>query len=193
MNNPRKSACPASYARGKEAILGCSELVAMRDRIEQLLADKVSSADVNFERQEYRKALISMRIHDCIHRDMAHCLLVSESDLQCCYECMTWCPKTKWRHHCGYHLQQWRDSHYEVILYHYAVIHPGYCPCCLWNQEIPADARLKYWLCSAGLKKHVEEEHIEKVEWQQLDSSVAAQNHLYQSVTSATIYTTCMV
>jgi len=96
----------------------------------------------------------SPHIHECVRRDMAQRLLVSESDLQYCYECMTWCPKT-----------EWRDRHCEVILYRYTVIRPGYCPCCLWNQEIPPDDRVKYWLRSAGLRKHIQEEHIEKVEW----------------------------
>lgn len=78
---------------------------------------------------------------------------------------MTWHPKTKWRNHCNCHLQSWSDCHCEVIIYCHTVIHPGYCPCCLWNQELPADDRLKYWLYSADLRNHVEEDHIGKVEW----------------------------
>lgn len=54
-------------AEQKEAILERPELVARRDRIEQLLADKASSADVDYERQEYRKALISIRLSE-LHR-----------------------------------------------------------------------------------------------------------------------------
>ncbi|ODM19363.1 hypothetical protein SI65_05981 [Aspergillus cristatus] len=48
----------------KEAILGRPELVAMQEHIEQLLADKASSVDVDFERQEYRKALISIQLSE---------------------------------------------------------------------------------------------------------------------------------
>lgn len=107
----------------------------------------------------------SSHIHDCIRRDVAHRLLVSESDLQYCYECMTWRLKTEWRDHCDYHLKSWSDRHCEVIVYRYTVIRPGYCPCCLWNQGLPADDRLKYWLYSADMRRHVEEKHIEKVEW----------------------------
>lgn len=107
----------------------------------------------------------SPHIHDCVRRDIAQRLLVRKSDLQYCYECMTWCPKTEWRDHCNCHLQSWSDRHCEVIVYRHTVIRPGYCPCCLWNQELPADERLKYWLYSADLRNHVEENHIGKVEW----------------------------
>ncbi|KAL5334212.1 hypothetical protein BJX70DRAFT_391599 [Aspergillus crustosus] len=48
----------------QEAILGCPKLVTMQDRIEQLLADKASSAVINFERQEYRKALITQWVRE---------------------------------------------------------------------------------------------------------------------------------
>lgn len=54
----------------KEDILGRPELVAMRDHIEQLLADKASSVDVDFERQEYKKALISIQLSE-LHRYQA--------------------------------------------------------------------------------------------------------------------------
>ena len=54
-------------AEQKEAILECPELVARQDRIKQLLADKVSSADINYERQEYRKALISIWLSELHH------------------------------------------------------------------------------------------------------------------------------
>ena len=54
-------------AEQKEAILEHPELVTRQDRIEQLLADKASSADVDYERQEYRKALISIRLSE-LHR-----------------------------------------------------------------------------------------------------------------------------
>ena len=107
----------------------------------------------------------SPHIHDCVRRDIAQRLLVQKSDLQYCYECMTWCPKAEWRDHCNCHLQSWSDRHCEVIVYRHTVVHPGYCPCCLWNQELPADDRLKYWLYSADLRNHVEENHIGKVEW----------------------------
>ena len=51
-------------AEEKEAILECPELVARRDCIEQLLANKASSADIDYERREYRKAFISIRLSE---------------------------------------------------------------------------------------------------------------------------------
>ena len=125
------------------------------DRTLELIADNC--------RMEMRKR--SPHIHDCVRRDMAQRLRVSKSDLQYCYECMTWCLKTEWRDHCNYHLQSWNDRHCEVIVYRYTVIRPGYCPCFLWNQELPPDDRLKYWLYSADLRNHVEEKHIGNIEW----------------------------
>ena len=121
--------------------------------------------DLNTDNCRMEKMKRSLHIHDCVCRDMAQHMLVSKSDLQYCYECMTWFLKTEWHDHCNYHLQSWSDHHCEVIVYCHTVICPGYCPCCLWNQELPADDRLKYWLYSADLRKHVEEKHIGKVEW----------------------------
>ena len=51
-------------AEQKEAILEHPELVTRQDRIEQLLADKASSVDVNYERQEYRKSFISIQLSE---------------------------------------------------------------------------------------------------------------------------------
>lgn len=51
-------------AEQKEAILERPELVARRDRIEQLVADQASSADVDYERREYRKSFVSIRLSE---------------------------------------------------------------------------------------------------------------------------------
>jgi hypothetical protein len=118
--------------------------------------------------RRFKRSERSVHIHNCARRKMAGRLHVSESDLRYCYECMTWCPQSEWRGHCGYHLQSWADRHCEVVIYRYTVIRPGYCPCCLWNQGLPADERLKYWLRSANLRRHVEQ-HIEKAAWPTAD------------------------
>jgi hypothetical protein len=96
---------------------------------------------------------------------MAQRLEITEPELRYFYECMSWSQENEWRDHCDQHLQSWNGWHCEVVLYRHTVIRPGYCPCCLWNQGLPADKRLKYWLRTADLRKHIEEKHIEKVKW----------------------------
>ena len=51
-------------AKHKEAILEYPELVARQDRIEQLVADQASSADINYERQECRKSFVSIQLSE---------------------------------------------------------------------------------------------------------------------------------
>ncbi|PLB48229.1 hypothetical protein P170DRAFT_360496, partial [Aspergillus steynii IBT 23096] len=111
----------------------------------------------------------SAHIHDCTRGDIARRLHIGESDLRYCYECMTWCPQVEWRDHCSYHLQSWSDLHCEVVICRYTVIRPGYCPCCVWNQGLPADKRLKYWTSSANLRKHLEHRHIVEIKWPTID------------------------
>jgi hypothetical protein len=113
----------------------------------------------------FKRTERSSHIHNCILKQKARDLNIAEAELIYCYECMAWCFKREWRDHCEKHIQSWNDRHCEVIIYRYTVIRPGYCPCCLWNESLPADERLKPWLRSADLREHIEKCHIEKFDW----------------------------
>ncbi|OQE73307.1 hypothetical protein PENNAL_c0089G11954 [Penicillium nalgiovense] len=104
----------------------------------------------------------SAHIHNCIRREIALDLEVSESQLRFCYECMEWLKSSQWRAHCFSHLQSWESQHCEVIVYRHTVIRPGYCPFCLWDVKLdlePED-RLNQWSKSGNLKQHIEEKHM---------------------------------
>lgn len=117
------------------------------------------------ENYRFKRSKRSSHIHDCILEKNARYLNIAKSELIYCYECMAWCFKREWRDHCEKHIQSWNDRHCEVVIYRYTVICPGYCPCCLWNESLPADERLKPWLRSADLREHIEGCHIEKFDW----------------------------
>lgn len=78
---------------------------------------------------------------------------------------MEWFLSNQWRRHCDIHLQTWETQHCEVITYRHTVIRPGYCPFCLWNLDIPAEARLQYWLRSDNLREHIEGQHLNEEQW----------------------------
>ncbi|KAK1141018.1 hypothetical protein N8T08_009675 [Aspergillus melleus] len=107
----------------------------------------------------------SRHIHDCVRKATASRLGITDYQLRYCYECMSWFQENDWHHHSGQHLQSWDNLHCEVIIYRNTVIRPGYCPCCLWDQTLEPEERVKYWLHSAGLRGHIEKKHIQKMEW----------------------------
>ncbi|KAJ5268057.1 hypothetical protein N7524_006097 [Penicillium chrysogenum] len=110
-----------------------------------------------------RKCDRSAHIHGCIQREKAFGLQISESEIRFCYECMDWCLSSQWRDHCDTHLQSWKAQHCEVIIYRHTVIRPGYCPFCLWDPDLSAEKRLRYWLRSDNLREHIEGQHLAKI------------------------------
>lgn len=76
---------------------------------------------------------------------------------------MEWCTSVQWRDHCDAHLQSWKAQHCEVIIYRHTVIRPGYCPFCLWDPNLFAEERLRYWLRSDNLREHIEGQHLAKI------------------------------
>ncbi|KAJ5829188.1 uncharacterized protein N7525_007441 [Penicillium rubens] len=110
-----------------------------------------------------RKCDRSAHIHGCIRREKAFGLQISESEMRFCYECMDWCLSSQWRDHCDTHLQSWKAQHCEVIIYRHTVIRPGYCPFCLWDPDLSAEKRLRYWLRSDNLREHIEGQHLAKI------------------------------
>lgn len=107
-----------------------------------------------------RKTERSAHIHNCVRREIASDLQVSESQMRFCYECMKWFQASQWRDHCSFHIQSWKAQHCEVIVYRNTVIRPGYCPFCLWDKSLDAEDRLRQWLKSGNLKQHIEEKHM---------------------------------
>ncbi|CAG7932841.1 unnamed protein product [Penicillium olsonii] len=105
----------------------------------------------------------STHIHGCIRRQKAFGLQIPESEVRFCYECMEWCTSVQWRDHCDTHLQSWKAQHCEVIIYRHTVIRPGYCPFCLWDPNLFAEERLRYWLRSDNLREHIEGQHLAKI------------------------------
>ncbi|KAJ5971697.1 uncharacterized protein N7479_001615 [Penicillium vulpinum] len=105
----------------------------------------------------------SAHIHGCIRREKAFGLQRPESEMRFCYECMDWCLSSQWRDHCDTHLQSWKSQHCEVIIYRHTVIRPGYCPFCLWDPDLSAEKRLRYWLRSDNLREHIEGQHLAKI------------------------------
>ncbi|CAG8417792.1 unnamed protein product [Penicillium salamii] len=110
-----------------------------------------------------RKCDRSAHIHGCIRREKAFGLQRPESEMRFCYECMDWCLSSQWRDHCDTHLQSWKAQHCEVIIYRHTVIRPGYCPFCLWDPDLSAEKRLRYWLRSDNLREHIEGQHLAKI------------------------------
>lgn len=76
---------------------------------------------------------------------------------------MEWSTSVQWRDHCDTHLQSWKAQHCEVIMYRHTVIRPGYCPFCLWDPNLFAEERLRYWLRSDNLREHIEGQHLAKI------------------------------
>lgn len=107
-----------------------------------------------------KKSDRSAHIHNCVRREKALDLKISESALKFCYECMEWFQSSQWRDHCSFHIQSWRTQHCEVIVYRNTVIRPGYCPFCLWDKDLEAEDRLHQWMKSGNLKQHIEEKHM---------------------------------
>ena len=107
----------------------------------------------------------SAHIHDCVHKVTARRLGIAAHQLRYCYECMSWVQENNWHDHSSQHLQCWDNVHCEVIIYRHTVIRPGYCPCCLWDQTLEPEKRMKHWLHSAGLRGHIERRHIQKMKW----------------------------
>ena len=116
---------------------------------------------------EYRleKPKRSVHIHDCVRKATARRLGIAADQLRYCYECMSWLQESNWHDHSSQHLQFWDSRHCEVIIYRHTVIRPGYCPCCLWDQTLAPEERMKSWLHSAGLRGHIERRHIQKMKW----------------------------
>lgn len=73
---------------------------------------------------------------------------------------MNWFQLSQWRDHCSFHLQSWKTQHCEVIIYRHTVVRPGYCPFCVWDQDLDPADRLHSWLTSGNLRQHVEEQHM---------------------------------
>ena len=107
----------------------------------------------------------SVHIHDCVRKATARRLGIAAHQLRYCYECMSWLQEDNWHDHSSQHLQCWDNLHSEVIIYRHTVIRPGYCPCCLWDQTLDSKKRMKFWLHSAGLRRHIERRHIQKMKW----------------------------
>lgn len=110
-----------------------------------------------------RKCDRSAHIHECVRREKAFDLQVSDSSMRFCYECMEWFLSSQWRDHCDAHLQSWQTQHCEVIIYRHTIIRPGYCPFCLWDPELFAEDSLRYWLRSDNLREHIEGQHLARI------------------------------
>ncbi|KAJ5139214.1 uncharacterized protein N7515_004062 [Penicillium bovifimosum] len=116
------------------------------------------------------KSSRSRHIHECVRRDKASQLGVRKFDMEFCYECMEWFhTKHQWREHCEKHLLSWGRLHCEVIIYRYTVIRPGYCPCCLFDESLDAEKRLRYWCHSKKLRDHIKETHLQGMKWPATD------------------------
>lgn len=107
----------------------------------------------------------SVHIHDCVRNATARRLGIAAHELRYCYECMSWLPEKNWRDHCTQHLECWDNRHCEVIIYRHTVIRPGYCPCCLWDQTLAPEQRMKPWSHSASLRGHIERIHLQRAKW----------------------------
>ncbi|KAI2791350.1 hypothetical protein POX_c04207 [Penicillium oxalicum] len=116
--------------------------------------------DCNEEITRLKKTDRSTHIHNCVRREIALNHQVLESELKFCYECMKWFQLSHWRDHCSFHIQSWVTRQCEVIVYRHTVIRPGYCPFCVWNNDLAAEDRLHYWLTSGNLRQHIEEQHM---------------------------------
>ncbi|KAJ5471326.1 hypothetical protein N7530_008683 [Penicillium desertorum] len=127
---------------------------------ESPIQDRCPARDCLKEIKCMKKSDRSAHIHNCVRREMALDLKISEPELKFCYECMEWFQSSQWRDHCSSHIQSWRTQHCEVIVYRNTVIRPGYCPFCLWNIGLEAEDRLHQWLKSGNLKQHIEEKHM---------------------------------
>jgi hypothetical protein len=73
--------------------------------------------------------------------------------------------KHQWREHCEHHLLSWGRLHCEVIIYRHTIIRPGYCPCCLSNESLKAEERLRYWCHSKKLRDHIQDTHLQGMKW----------------------------
>jgi hypothetical protein len=107
----------------------------------------------------------SVHIHGCVRNATARRLGIAADQLRYCYECMSWLQEINWHDHSSQHLKCWDNRHCEVIIYRHTVIRPGYCPCCLWDQSLAPEKRMKPWLHSAGLRGHIERIHIQRMKW----------------------------
>ncbi|KAJ5456181.1 hypothetical protein N7530_011455 [Penicillium desertorum] len=116
------------------------------------------------------KSSRSAHIHECIRTYKASQFGVSKLDMKFCYECMQWFhTKHQWREHCEHHLMSWGRLHCEVIIYRYTIIRPGYCPCCIRDESLKAEERLRYWCHSKKLRDHIKDTHLQRMKWPTTD------------------------
>lgn len=126
---------------------------------------------INADLPRLAKSSRSRHIHECIRGYKASQFGVSKLDMKFCYECMQWFhTKHQWREHCEHHLMSWGRLHCEVIIYRYTIIRPGYCPCCLCDESLKAEERLRYWCHSKKLRDHIKDTHLQRMKWPATDS-----------------------
>ncbi|KAJ5816632.1 hypothetical protein N7447_008865 [Penicillium robsamsonii] len=61
------------------------------------------------------------------------------------------------------HGMVYKAQYCEVIIYRYTVIRLGYYAFYLWDPDLSAEERLRYWLRSDNLREHIERQHLAKI------------------------------
>ena len=83
-----------------------------------------------------------------------------------CWECFTFHDgrSSEFEKHCASHLSLLTSQHYKVMVYHHTTICAGYCIECMWDNNKSTACRMRAFVRSVDLRRHVEE-HIDQKTW----------------------------
>lgn len=111
-----------------------------------------------------RKAERNSHIHGCLQK-MAS--LTWHQNAEYCWECFQFCDQKAYQEHCQVHISSITEStgiHYEAITYRSTLIKPAYCIFCLWDDNLDAPSRMRTFLRSHDLRRHLET-HVIDMKW----------------------------